>query len=316
MTSIYTITFSPCIDKSSTVPSLLPEKKLRCSEPVLEPGGGGINVARAILKLGGQATSVYPAGGYTGQYFNALLQKESVPCIIIPSSEETRENIIIFDNATQKQYRFGMPGTKLKEKEWMACLDAIRTVQAGGFVVASGSLPPGVPTDVYGQLARVAKQRAAKLIVDSSGDALRQAIQDGVYLVKPNLGELAALAGREELGIQEAASLSADIIQQGGAEKILVSMGQAGALFVSKERAILLTAPQVIRKSTVGAGDSMVAGLVYSMAAGKAEEEAVRYAVACGTAATMNPGTALCTKKDADAIISQVHVMPFQLYGK
>lgn len=309
---ICTITFSPCIDKSASVPSMQPEKKLRCSAPVLEPGGGGINVARAVNKLGGEALAIYPAGGYTGQYFSDLLRREQVPCHVIPSSEETRENIIILDESTQNQYRFGMPGTALQEREWQSCLDACQNLSEGGWVVASGSLPPGVPPDVYSRLARIVKKNGGSLIVDTSGEALHHALQEGVFLVKPNLGELATLVGKEVLGVQEAAQAARMIIQQGGAVCVLVSMGKSGALFVTADRSVLLHAPQVIRKSTVGAGDSMVAGLVFSLSAGKLLEEAVRYAVACGTAATMNPGTALCKKEDADRLFSQVHVMPLQ----
>src|SRR5688572_20349598 len=121
MASIITITFSPCIDKSTSVPSLVPEKKLKCATPKLEPGGGGINVARAIIKLGGNATAVFPSGGYTGKYFNHLMKEEKVPSIIIESANETRENIIVLDESSNSQYRFGMPGTGLKESEWRQC---------------------------------------------------------------------------------------------------------------------------------------------------------------------------------------------------
>src|SRR6186713_85531 len=124
MPSIITITFSPCIDKSTSVPSLIPEKKLKCTSPKLEPGGGGINVARAIRKLGGEATAIFPSGGYTGKYFNQLMEDENVPSITIKSSQETRENIEVLDESSGNQYRLGFPGTELSDKEWKECIAA------------------------------------------------------------------------------------------------------------------------------------------------------------------------------------------------
>jgi 6-phosphofructokinase 2 len=125
MQNIVTITFSPSIDKSTSVPKLLPEKKLRCSQPVLDPGGGGINVARAIKKLGGEALAIYPAGGFTGQAFNALLAREGVTARVIEAAADTRENIVVLDESTNQQYRFGMPGTPVTEEEWQLMLQVI-----------------------------------------------------------------------------------------------------------------------------------------------------------------------------------------------
>ncbi|HEY6063156.1 MAG TPA: 1-phosphofructokinase family hexose kinase [Chitinophagaceae bacterium] len=306
MPSIVTITFSPCIDKSTSIPSLVPGKKLKCAVPKLEPGGGGINVARAVKKLGGEARAIFPSGGYTGKFFNHLLDKENIPSVIIETAQETRENIIILDESTNNQYRFGMPGTVLSEKEWKQCLQAAEEVNDTEFIVASGSLPPGVPLNIYAQLAKIVKNKKARLIVDTSGEALRHAADEGVYLLKPNLGELSALAGKSELQQEEIKTIAQGIIARGNCEVLVVSMGAAGAMLVTNEMAKMITPPPVIRKSTVGAGDSMVAGIVFYLSQGKNLPEAVRYGVACGTAATMNPGTELCSKKDADILYSLI----------
>lgn len=306
MPSIITLTFSPCIDKSTSVPSLIPEKKLSCAAPKLEPGGGGINVARAIQKLGGEALAIFPSGGYTGKFFNHLLEKENVPALIIETANETRENIIVVDDSTNHQYRFGMPGVGLIEKEWRECLQAVENIQDPGFIIASGSLPPGVPLNICAQLANIAKNKKAKFIVDASGEPLKHVVEEGAYLLKPNLGELSALAGRQELQRNEAEHIAKAIIAEGNCEVMVVSMGAAGALLVTKDVTELVTPPPVQRKSTVGAGDSMVAGIVFYLSQGKSLIEAVRYGVACGTAATMNPGTALCRKQDADYLYSLI----------
>lgn len=306
MPAIFTLTFSPCIDKSTSVPELIPEKKLRCSEPKSDPGGGGINVARAIKKLGGDATAVYPAGGYTGQAFNKLLADEKVPAIVIQSENETRENIIVLEEKNNKQYRFGMPGTKLLENEWKECLHAIEKAKDIEFIVASGSLPPGVPDDVYAQLAVIAKKKKAKLVVDTSGIALKHAVNEGVYLLKPNLGELGSLTGKEYLKPDEAGQAAKQIIEKGNCEVLVVSMGSKGAMLVTSKIVTTVIPPDVEIKSTVGAGDSMVAGIIYALSQGKELEEALQYGVASGTAATLHPGTELCSKEDTDKLVKEI----------
>ena len=306
MSSIITITFSPCIDKSTSVPSLIPEKKLQCAAPKPEPGGGGINAARAIKKIGVEAIAVFPSGGYTGKFFNHLLEKENIPCVIIETTNETRENIIVLDESTNHQYRLGMPGTVLIEQEWKQCLKAVEELNDVEFIIASGSLPPGVPLNIHSQLAKIAKNKNAKLMVDTSGEPLKYAADEGVYLLKPNLGELSFLVGKKELQPGEVKDIARGIIVKGKCEVMVVSMGAAGAMLVTKDIAEIFTPPPVKRKSTVGAGDSMVAGIIYFLSKGKSLVEAVKYGVACGTAATMNTGTELCRKEDADKLYEEI----------
>lgn len=302
MSKIVTVTFSPCIDKSTSIPFLMAEKKLRCAAPTLEPGGGGINVARAIKKLGGEALAIFPSGGYTGKFFDHLLEKENIPFTVIEATNETRENIIVLDKASNNQYRFGMPGTALSDHEWQQCLKAVEEINKPEFIIASGSLPPGVPLNIYAQLAKIAKNKNAKFIVDTSGEALKEAADEGVYLLKPNLGELSWLADKKDMQPNQVKDIARKIIAKGKCEVMVVSMGAEGAMLVTHDMAEIITPPQVIRKSTVGAGDSMVAGIVYYLSLGKTLVQAVQYGVACGTAATMNEGTALCSKADVEKI--------------
>ncbi|MDP4261290.1 MAG: hexose kinase [Bacteroidota bacterium] len=306
MSKIITITFSPCIDKSTSVPVLIPEKKLKCTAPKLEPGGGGINVARAIKKLGGTATAIYAAGGYTGKFFNKLVADEGVPAVIIESENETRENIIVLEESTNQQYRFGMPGTELKEKEWNRFLVAIEEIKDVEFIVASGSLPPGVPADIFARMGAIAKKRSIKFIADTSGDALKYAAHEGAYLLKPNLGELGSLVGKTYLEPGEACPAAKEIIGKGDCEVVVVSMGANGAMLITRDRVMKFLPPEVKRKSTVGAGDSMVAGIVLELSRGKSLEESVQYGVACGTAATINEGTELCRLQDVEKLYTAI----------
>lgn len=302
MSIIITVTFSPCIDKSASVKELVAEKKMHCTEPKSEPGGGGINVARVLNMLGGKVKAVFPSGGCTGAYLQQLLQEEKVHFEAIHSRNETRENFAILDQATNKQYRFGMPANELFEDEWTECLNIIKNQKKLDYIVASGSLPIGVPITVYGQLSKIAKQSNAKLIVDTSGDALKEVAKEHVYLLKPNLEELGMLLDREAAKIENAEVLAKELISRNRCEIVVVSIGAKGAILVTKEKAYRVEPPKVDVKSTIGAGDSMVAGIVFALSKGMSLEKSLKYGVACGTAATMNSGSQLCKKNDVEML--------------
>ena len=306
MGKIVTVTLNPCIDKSTSVGAMAPEKKLRCEAPKFEPGGGGINVARAIKKIGGEALGLYTSGGHSGIFLDQLLQAAGVPTKIIKTQNYTRENLIVLETSTNNQYRFGMPGPALSEGEWKQCLQMIEEEMDVDFIVASGSLPPGVPTNIYAQIAAIAKKKSAKLIVDTSGKALQDAVDEGIYLLKPNLAELSSLAGREEIHAELVDDVAREIIAKGGCEVVVVSLGAAGAMLVSKNEIIQATPPAVKKRSTVGAGDSMVAGIVWSLSRGWDLKDALRYGVATGTAATMNSGTELSRLEDVECLFPLV----------
>jgi 6-phosphofructokinase 2 len=303
MSKIITITFSPSIDKSTSVLELIPEKKMCCSSPKLEPGGGGINVARVINRLGGEVTAVFPSGGYTGMSFNHLLENEKVPFVSIQTKNETRENFVILDESTNKQFRFGMPSKEILENEWKDCLKAIENHKNVDFIIASGSLPPGIPLDIYAELSKISKLNNAKFIVDTSGEALKKAVNEGVYLLKPNLEELGILLEIEDLKIENIEVAAKELIQKKSCEIIVISLGANGAMLVTKDETITIKPPKVKVKSTVGAGDSMVAGIVFGLSNKLNLNECLQYGIACGTATTMNLGSALCEKEEVERLL-------------
>jgi len=306
MSAIVTITFNPAIDKYTTIDSLIPEKKLRCSSPSYEAGGGGVNVARVIKRLGKNVQAIYMAGGYNGQLLHQLLNKEQIHSIPINIKDETRENITVLDKSNNQQYRFCLPGPvieKNKLEEFFSYLTKIDDVK---FIIASGSLPPGMQSDVFAKIALIARQKKAKFIVDTSGESLRKALEEGVYLLKPNRNELAYLIGKDNLPDKDIEDAARQIIQKNKCMAIVVSLGSSGALLVTKDISQFITAPPVTVKSTVGAGDSMLAGIVFSLSAGNNFLEAAKYGVACGTAAVINEGTQLCKKDDADRLFELI----------
>ncbi len=304
---IVTLTMNPAVDKSSRVDHVVAERKLRCQPPSYEPGGGGINVSRAIRNLGGDSLAVYPSGGAPGQLFRDLLDHEKINHHSITIKGWTRQNLMIYETNSGQQFRFGMPGPELSRDEGQACLDRILEQEtAPEFVVASGSLPPGVSDDFYGTVARRCREKNISLILDTSKQPLRSAIESGVFLIKPNLNELHTLAGRRLENETEQEALARRLIEQKKSRYVVVSLGAAGVLAVSEQGARRLRAPTVPIESKVGAGDSTVAGMVLKLAEGWPFMDAVRYGVAAGAAAVMTPGSELCRRSDTESLYRQV----------
>lgn len=303
MQNIVTITLNPAIDKSAVVDQIVPEHKLRCRHVKREPGGGGINVSRALQKLGAKSVAMFSSGGATGLLLQDLLRNEGIVPQPVEVGNWTRENFIVVESSTNHQFRFGMPGPELTVQEAEAFLMALEKLQPKpDLVVGSGSLPPGLPADFYARLAQKTKKLGARFVLDTSGESLQQAAKEGVFLLKPNLGELSKLAGVDSIHAEEVEEFARQVLAQGPSEVVVVSMGPAGAMLVTKGEAVHVSAPPVHKLSTVGAGDSMVAGMVYSLVQGRSLRETVQFGVACGSAATMNPGTELFKKADVECL--------------
>jgi 6-phosphofructokinase 2 len=302
---------NPAVDESTSVPYVLPDRKLRCQAPTYEPGGGGVNVARAVRKLGGDALACFPSAGPAGGLLKQLLDAERVRHTSIPVTGWTRENLNVLEEVSGRQFRFCMPGATLGDQEWPVFLEWVRGLRPSpDFLVASGSLPPGVPVDFYARLAAVGRQMGSRVVLDTSGAPLAHAVREGVYLLKPSLHEFQTLMGEHDADESHLASLAATAVERGWCETLVLSLGAGGALWVTASERERLAAPAVRVKSSVGAGDSMVAGIVLSLARGRPLGEAVRFGVAAGAAAVMNPGTALCRREDVERLYPQVMTSP------
>lgn len=302
---IVTLTISPCIDKSASFSGLIPEQKIRCESPRYDAGGGGINVSKAIVRLGGKSLCVFTSGGSSGERLEALIQEESMEYKSIPTKNWTRENFIGFDKITKAQYRFGFPGTELSETEKATILQTIKELKTN-YLVISGSLNEGLHPDFYQKITEAAKSSGTKVIVDTSGEALQKVLETGVYLVKPNIGELAKLIGVERLERHEVELAAKKIIEKGSAKIIVVSLGAQGAILVTKDQTEFVKAPNVEKKSTVGAGDSMVGAMVWALSQNKPLIEVIQWGVSCGSAATMNEGTQLFKLEDAKRLFDEM----------
>lgn len=307
MERIITLTLNPVLDKNTTVNGIAPNAKLRCTSPVYYPGGGGINVSRALKKLGGSSYCIYLAGGPAGKHLQQLISENGISQKAIPIEGWTRENLSVTDTHTNLQYRFGVPGPFVQEKEWKEALKQVEDhLKEGDYLVASGKLPPGIPNDFYVSVARIAKEKNVRFILDTSREALVSSRKADIYLMKPNLGEFSALCGVSSISARELEVLAKKFVKENPCIVIAISLGQRGALVVGKNETHHISAPTVHQKSTIGAGDSMVAGMVYSLLKGKSLLEMAQYGVACGTAATMHSGTQLCMKEDADKLYAWI----------
>ena len=294
---IVTLTINPSLDKSTHFSGLIAEQKMRCEKPRYDAGGGGINVSKAISKLGGKSTCVFTSGGSSGEMLEELIKNENLESCVIKTKNWTRENFIAFENTSKAQYRFGFPGNEFLDEEKHTILQTIKELETD-YLVISGSLNEGLPTDFYQKIAEIAKSFGAKVIVDTSGEALLKILETGVYLIKPNIGELAKLIGVERLELNEVEKAAKNLIEKGSAEIVVVSLGADGAILVSKDETHLVKAPKAEKKSTVGAGDSMVGGMVWALSQNKTLKEVIQLGVCCGTAATMNEGTQLFNVED------------------
>lgn len=296
---IVTLTLNPALDKSIQVEQLVAEKKMRCQPLQMEAGGGGINVSKAIKELGGQSLAVFPSGGMEGRRIEELLVESGIEIQPTAIAHASRESFNVTELSTGKQYKFIMPGPALQENEIKSLLTKLQQVKEISFFVVSGSMPPGLTEDHFAEIMKIARDKKARLIVDTSGPFLKKALEAGVFLLKPNLTELCFLAGKEYLEINEIEAAAHSIINQGLCENMVVSMGPSGAMLITQRRSLHIPAPAVKKISTVGAGDSMMAGIIWMLERGAGIEDAVKFGIACGTAATVDTGQGLFKAKQA-----------------
>ncbi|MDX1621095.1 MAG: 1-phosphofructokinase family hexose kinase [Nitriliruptorales bacterium] len=307
MTAIATLTVNPAVDIHTSVDRMVPDEKLRAERVTREPGGGGINVARAVANLGGEATAIHTQGGSSGDALSQLLEG-TIDARAVQIEDDTRENVSVTESTTDNQFRLVMPGPTVTSDEWEACLDAVdRLEPQPEWLVASGSLAAGLADDAYARLAERCRERGIPLILDTSGAPLREACEVGTFLIKPNLGELARLVDRELASDEQIAEAVEGLIDGGAAEVVVVSMGAGGAYVAGSDlEGHHVRAPTVPIKSKVGAGDSMVAGIVLALSRGEALLDAARFGVAAGAAAVMTEGSGLCRREDTERLYEQM----------
>ncbi|MCF8707667.1 1-phosphofructokinase family hexose kinase [Rhizorhapis sp. SPR117] len=306
MKSIATLTMNPTIDVSYEVDGVFHTHKMRTRNERYAPGGGGINVARVFCRLGGTARCYYLSGGATSAALDGLVDLHQLVRTRIPIEHDTRIATAVLERESGKEYRFTPPGPPVAAEEWQDCLDRLAEVDCS-YLVASGSLPPGVPADFYARVIKIMRERGIRTVLDTSGEALKEGLEGGGFLlVKPSLGELRQLVGRELESIEEIGEAAKAIVGKGQSELVAVTMGYRGALLAWQEGALHLPALPIEAKSAVGAGDSFLAGMVHALTVGHEPVDAFRYGMAAGSAAVLTPGTDLAFPEDIDRLFALV----------
>ncbi len=307
MAAIVTLTMNPALDIATATDRIIPAHKLRCGRPRYDPGGGGINVARAAHAVGGDALAIFPAGGAAGEMIQHLLRREGVAHQAVPIEGFTRESLAVEELETGNQYRFILPGPEIGPEDQERCLKRVLgAMSAATYIVASGSLPPGVPQNFYARVSRLAKERGMRLVLDTSGAALRS-LAGPIYLLKPSLRELEEMMGRRILTERQEEEAAQEVIEQGRSEIIVLSLGPRGALFASAAQHERLPAIKVQAKSTIGAGDSMLAGILVGLCRSLPLREAVLFGMAAGAATLLGSGTQLCRRADVERLYAGQH---------
>ncbi|HEX5378583.1 MAG TPA: 1-phosphofructokinase family hexose kinase [Phenylobacterium sp.] len=311
--AIATLTLNPALDLSASVDRVDPERKLRCHDLHWDAGGGGVNAARVIRRLGGETLALFPAGGANGARLEALLAAERTPSRVIPIRGETRQDFNAHDLSTGQEFRFVMPGPTLSAAERRSILREVSRLEpAYGVLIASGSLPAGFPVDAYGALARQAKAAGRRFALDASGDALKAGLAAGVWLVKPNLRELEEYCGHPVADEPGRLAACRAIVESGAAQMVALSLSAQGAMLVSADGAWRAAPLDIKPVSTIGAGDSFLAALVWALARGERPDVALQWALATASATLLATGTALARRADVIALRPSVRVESLQ----
>ncbi|UXN02343.1 MULTISPECIES: 1-phosphofructokinase family hexose kinase [unclassified Bartonella] len=302
MANVLTVTFNPTVDAASEVDRVQPTHKVRTRDESFHPGGGGINVARVIHRLGGSVKALYARGGVMGSVLDQLLAKRGVDAHIIQIASNTRINNVIYETSTGMEYRFIAEGPIFTEDDWKAVVDSVKSA-SWHWLVVSGSLPRGVPMDVYDEMIAIARQRGGEIVIDTSGPALRHVLDlGGLTLIKPSQGEFENAMGREFRTVADLAEAAHKLVCQKKSQIIAVTLGHQGAVLAMNDKTLYLPSPPVKVISASGAGDSFIGGMVHALAHGQSIEDAFRLGVACGSAAVMEKGTGLCQLQNIEEL--------------
>jgi len=297
---LVTRTLNPCLDLAAEAEHVWPTHKVRTDHEHTDPGGGGVNVSRVVHVLGGSTLAVMLTGGAPGRVLNELLDDAGVTHRIIPIAGRTRISLNVLDRSSGLEYRFVPEGPTVSEAEWQSVLAVVSDMDAD-WLIASGSLPNGVPVDAYAQIADIAARRGQRFVLDTHGKPLRAALHHGITLLKPSLGELEGLLGRKlpDPRMQEAEAMS--LVRDGAAEMVAVSLGEDGALLATRDGVLRMASPPIRVQTAVGAGDSFLGAMTFAMAQGQSAEEALRWGMAAGAAAIVCAGTARLTRAEVHA---------------
>jgi len=300
---IVTLTVNPAVDLATQAKSVQPGHKIRTFGERYDAGGGGINVARVISELGGERLALFASGGVTGRFVEEMLTTAKVPWQAVQIQGACRISVTVRDQSNGQEYRFVPQGPELTASDCANILATLSEIEAD-WVVASGSLPPGVPSNFFGKAAGIVSARGAKFALDTSGAALKDSLGHGVTLLKPSLSELETIVGQEVRSLPCQMTQAKHLVESGAAQMVALTLGAGGAILATAEQVIHSPAFAASERTGVGAGDSFLAGLVFGLAGRRTTEDALRLALACGASAVQGIGTAQVRRATVKALLA------------
>ncbi len=306
--AIATLTLQPSLDVSYEVDSLQDDRKLHASRYRVDPGGNGINVARGLHRLGLEAHACIVAAGDLGSAMLRLLRRELPQVHAIRADGQTRINATVEQRRPQSQYELIGQGPPLGDEVLRRASRQLRLRGAGGLAVLTGSPPQGRDASLYCAMARELRAQGTRVVLDMPGADLARVLEQGATLIKPNRWEFEQLVGRELPSLDDLQREARALQQRGAVDVVCVSLGAQGALLACADGVWHGEAPPVELRSTVGAGDSMLAGLLAAVAWGASAPQALRLGLACGSATAAQPGTELFDPAQLPPLLEQLRL--------
>jgi len=305
---IFTVTLNPALDREYIVPDLRENTVLRATAVNIDFGGKGFNVSRMLSSLGKESTALGFVGGKTGETLASGLNEAAIQTDFVEISGESRTNTSIVETNGKDHIKVNESGPVISAVEIRNLLEKIdQLVKAGDFWVLAGSLPPGVPVDIYAQMIERIKSTGARAILDTSGKPLKSGTLAGPYMIKPNVYEASELVG-SVAGSNSQLQHIAAAIHNMGVEKIAISAGKGMALFSNGEKCWQVFPPQIEEANPIGAGDAMLAGIVFGLEAGNTDDKAFAWGIASGAAAAHLPGTGMPSRSEVESFLSKIKV--------
>lgn len=301
---IYTLTLNPSLNKAIEVEEFVYDDVNTILEERRSAEGKGFDVSRVIRELGGQSVALGFVGGYNGLEVEGRLAAEGMLCDLTRVNGETRLSVSIHQQRKKTHTLLSAPAARVTDFEVAVLFNRIKQIPRGSFLVMTGKLPPGLDDGFYAQVVTTLKSREVKTFLDADGEVLKEGVHAGPYLVKPNVHEFGRLVESPLKDPEEVAKAASACL--GLVDLVVVSMGAKGAVGVSRDETCFVSPPRVNVKSSIGAGDALLAGLVFALSEGASFKDALSLGVACGTASTLNAGPAVCTREDVYTITKQI----------
>lgn len=304
---ITTLTLNPALDKTAIVEDITLGGLNRVLETMQSPGGKGINVSKGLARLGNTTIALGIIAGDTGAWIAEYLSANHTPHDFVEGVGQTRTNLKVFAKSTETITEFNEKGNPVNQEIMNRVWQKARSyVEKSEFMVYSGSVPAGVSNNIYYELINAFKGRT-KTVLDADGILLTQGIEAIPYLVKPNIHELEKLFNRTLAQEKEIIACGRELVDRGIA-KVLISMGRDGSILVTESDCYKVAPVKVTVKSTVGAGDSMVAGFVHGLSQGMQDLDALRLSVACAMASMMTEGTETFALETVENVLAKIQI--------